>query len=102
MESLTHNGDKFVLNILAEGRQLRKHFMKRFAPGEDRFSGLNTTEAANGCPILMDALAYLECVVKDRIECGDHWVIYAVVENGKLLNDNGVTAVHYRNTGSHY
>jgi flavorubredoxin/flavin reductase (DIM6/NTAB) family NADH-FMN oxidoreductase RutF len=102
MESLTHNGDKFVLNILAEGGQLRKHFMKRFAPGEDRFSGLNTTEAANGCPILMDSLAYLECVVKDRIECGDHWVLYAVAENGKLLNDNGVTAVNYRNTGSHY
>lgn len=102
MESLTHNGDKFVLNILAEGRQLRKHFMKRFAPGEDRFQGLNTSEAENGCPILNDGVAYLECVVKDRMECGDHWVIYAVVENGKLLNENGVTAVHYRNTGSHY
>lgn len=102
MESLIHTGDKFTLNILAEGGQLRKHFMKRFAPGEDRFSGLNTMEAANGCPILTDALAYLECVVKDRIECGDHWVVYAVVENGKLLKEDGVTAVHYRNTGSHY
>lgn len=102
MESLIHNGDKFTLNILAEGGQLRKHFMKRFAPGEDRFSGLNTMEAANGCLILTDALAYLECVVKDRIECGDHWVVYAVVENGKLLKEDGVTAVHYRNTGSHY
>jgi flavin reductase (DIM6/NTAB) family NADH-FMN oxidoreductase RutF/flavodoxin len=102
MESLTHNGDKFILNILPEGSQLRKHFMKRFAPGEDRFIGLNTIEGENGCPILSDALAYLECVVTDRMECGDHWAIYAVVEHGKLLDENSVTAVHYRNTGSHY
>ena len=102
MESLTHNGDKFILNILPEGSPLRKNFLKRFAPGEDRFVGLNTIEAENGCPILADALAYLECVVTDRMECGDHWVIYVVAENGKLLKENEVTAVHYRNSGSHY
>lgn len=102
LESLTHTGDKFVLNILAEGKQLRKHFMKRFAPGEDRFEGLETEEAANGCPILKDGLAYLECVVQNRMECGDHWVVYATVENGKVLDTEGVTAVHYRKTGSYY
>lgn len=102
LESLTHTGDKFVLNILAEGKQLRKHFMKNFAPGEDRFAGLETKEAQNGCPILSDALAYLECAVQNRMDCGDHWVVYAVVENGHLLQQAGVTAVHYRKTGSHY
>ncbi|MBW4495098.1 MAG: diflavin flavoprotein [Oscillatoria princeps RMCB-10] len=102
LESITHTGDKFVLNILAEGKQLRKHFMKNFAPGEDRFAGLETKEAQNGCPILSDALAYLECAVENRMDCGDHWVVYAVVENGHLLQDAGVTAVHYRKTGSHY
>jgi len=101
LESLMHNGDKFVLNILAEGRQLRRHFLKNFAPGEDRFAGLNIQEANNGCPVLSDALAYLECVVANRMECGDHWVVYATVENGHLLSD-GVTAVHYRKSGSHY
>jgi flavorubredoxin/flavin reductase (DIM6/NTAB) family NADH-FMN oxidoreductase RutF len=102
MESLTHSGDKFVLNVLAEGKQIRKHFMKRFAPGEDRFAGLNVSEANNGCPILMDGLAYLECTVQNRMECGDHWVIYAVVENGKLLDQAGTTAVHYRKSGTFY
>ncbi|HIK11376.1 MAG TPA: diflavin flavoprotein [Oscillatoriaceae cyanobacterium M33_DOE_052] len=102
MESLSYTGDKFVLNILAEGKQLRKHFMKRFAPGEDRFAGLATEEAQNGCLILTDALAYLECVVQNRMDCGDHWVVYATVHNGKVLNPDGVTAVHYRKTGSYY
>jgi flavin reductase (DIM6/NTAB) family NADH-FMN oxidoreductase RutF len=40
-------------------------------------------------------------VVANRMECGDHWVVYATIENGHLLSD-GVTAVHYRNSGSHY
>jgi flavin reductase (DIM6/NTAB) family NADH-FMN oxidoreductase RutF len=102
LEPLTHIGDQFVLNILEEGKQLRKHFLKRYEPGEDRFVGLQTEEASNGCLVLKDALAYLECEVKNRMECGDHWVIYATVSNGQLLNPEGVTAVHYRKTGTQY
>ncbi|MDE5070904.1 MAG: flavin reductase family protein, partial [Trichodesmium sp. St5_bin8] len=102
LESLTHTGDQFVLNILAEEKKnLQRHFIKTFTPGEDRFIGIQTKEANNGCPILEDALAYLECKVVKRMECGDHWLVYALVENGQLLND-GVTAVHFRKTGIHY
>lgn len=102
VESLAHTGDKFVLNILAEGKQVRKHFMKNFAPGEDRFVGLETKESENGCPIILDALAYLECTVQNRMEAGDHWIVYAVVDNGQLLQSTGLTAVHYRKIGTHY
>ncbi|MGL5083987.1 MAG: diflavin flavoprotein [Microcoleaceae cyanobacterium] len=102
LESLTHRGDRFVLNILQEGKQLQKHFMKQFEPGEDRFAGLEVEEAGNGCLVLKDALAYLECEIQQRMECGDHWVIYAVVTNGQVLSPDGVTAVHYRKTGTYY
>jgi flavorubredoxin/flavin reductase (DIM6/NTAB) family NADH-FMN oxidoreductase RutF len=102
IETLMHSGGKFVLNILAEGKQLRKHFMKSFAPGEDRFAGVATQPAENECPILTDALAYLECTVDNRIEAGDHWIVYAIADNGKVLNPDSVTAVHYRKSGSHY
>lgn len=102
IESLMHTGDEFVLNILKEGRNLRRHFLKPFAPGEDRFAGLNIQEASNGCPILNDALAYLECTVTNRMECGDHWLVYASVDNGKVLEPTGVAAVHHRKSGSHY
>jgi flavorubredoxin/flavin reductase (DIM6/NTAB) family NADH-FMN oxidoreductase RutF len=102
LESLTYKGDQFVLNILEEGQQLRKHFMKRYQPGEDRFAELHTEEAENGCLILKDGLAYLECEVQQRMECGDHWVVYAVVKNGRVLSSEGVTAVHYRKIGTYY
>ena len=102
IESLMHNGGQFVLNILQEGKELRRHFLKNFAPGEDRFQGLETETSSNGSPILCDALAYLECTVQNRMECGDHWLVYAVVDNGKVLHPEGVTAVHHRKTGSYY
>jgi len=102
IESMLHSGDKLVLNVLAEGRQLRKHFMKSFAPGEDRFANVATETADNGCPILTDALAYLECTVNNRMEAGDHWIVYAIADNGKVLNPDGITAVHHRKSGNHY
>ncbi|MBD2384576.1 diflavin flavoprotein [Cylindrospermum sp. FACHB-282] len=102
MEPLSHSGNQFVVNILAEGKELRKQFMKTFTPGQDRFAGLKTEEASNGCPILTDALAYLECSVESRMEAGDHWLVYATVDNGKVLNQDGVTAVHHRKSANYY
>ena len=104
IESLMHSGNPFVLNVLVEGKHLglMKHFLKPFAPGEDRFAGVDTEVAENDCPVLKDALSYLECRVNSRMECGDHWLIYAVAEGGKVLQPEGVTAVHHRKSGSHY
>ncbi|WP_082429471.1 diflavin flavoprotein [Pseudanabaena sp. 'Roaring Creek'] len=101
IESYLYEGDRFVINILERGKQLRKHFMKKFAPGEDRFINIQV-EPTEGGLILNDGLAYLECRVSQRMECGDHWIVYAIVENGKLLQSNGLTAIHHRKTASNY
>ena len=104
IESLLHTGSNFVLNILQQGKHLglMKQFLKQFEPGEDRFLGVTIEEAANGCPILVDALAYLECCIENKMECGDHWLVYATAEKGKLLQSEGVTAVHHRKSGTYY
>ncbi|MCG6133530.1 MAG: diflavin flavoprotein [Nostoc sp. LLA-1] len=105
LELLMHSGNKFVLNILQEGNHigLMKHFLKPFSPGQDRFADIAAAEdTESGSPILTDALAYLECSVQSRMESGDHWLVYATVDNGKVLNKDAVTAVHQRKTGSHY
>jgi flavorubredoxin/flavin reductase (DIM6/NTAB) family NADH-FMN oxidoreductase RutF len=101
VESYLYEGDRFVLNILEQGKQLRRLFMKKFAPGEDRFHDVETEPTVGGL-ILTEGLAYLECRVVQRMECGDHWLIYAIVENGKVLQSNGLTAVHHRKTASNY
>lgn len=104
IESLMYPGNAFVLNILAEGKSLglMKHFLKPFGPGEDRFEGVETDTAENGAPILKDAIAYLECTVGKRMECGDHWLVYATVDTGQVLDGEVKTAVHHRKTGTHY
>ncbi|NJM97938.1 MAG: flavin oxidoreductase [Phormidesmis sp. RL_2_1] len=104
IEGLMHTGSSFVLNILAEGNHLRpmKHFLKPFAPGEDRFAGVDARESEDGQLILNDAIAYLACEVAGRMDCGDHWVIYATISGGEVMDINAKTAVHHRKTGTHY
>ena len=104
IESLMQVGDRFVLNILEEGKyqELMRHFLKRFKPGADRFAGVNTQTTADGSPILSDALAYLECEVLSRMECSDHWIVYSKVDLGRVSNPDGLTAVHHRKVGNHY
>lgn len=104
IESLMQVGDRFVLNILEEGKfqPLMKHFLKRFPPGADRFEGVTVQTAKNGSPILNDALAYLECEVMSRMECSDHWIVYSQVDAGRVSNPEGLTAVHHRKVGNYY
>ena len=104
VESLLHRGDRFVLNILGEGKDLpiQKHFLKPFSPGADRLEGIDATESEHGHPILSEAAAWLECCVANRMECGDHWLVYATVESGKVQDPEARTAIHHRKSGSHY
>lgn len=105
IEALMQVGDRFVLNILREDNHqpLLRHFLRRFPPGADRFAGINTLDGvAAGGPVLGDALAYLGCVVAQRLEGPDHWIIYALVEQGNVADTDAATAVHHRKVGNHY
>ncbi|MEB3263490.1 MAG: diflavin flavoprotein [Synechococcus sp.] len=104
VEGLLHVGDSFALNVLAAGRESgpMKQFLQPFPPGADRFAGLELEESPGGHPLLPEALAWLEATVKQRMECGDHWLLYAQVSHGGLVDPTGVTAVHQRRTGAHY
>jgi flavorubredoxin/flavin reductase (DIM6/NTAB) family NADH-FMN oxidoreductase RutF len=101
-ESIAHVGDDFVLNILKEGRNLRRYFLKPPSPSENPFENVATLLANNGCFVLADALAYLECTVQNRMDCGDHWLLHAIVNTGKLLETAGVTAINRRKSASQY
>jgi flavorubredoxin/flavin reductase (DIM6/NTAB) family NADH-FMN oxidoreductase RutF len=104
IESLMHVGDNFVLNVLEEGNysKLMQHFLKRFAPGADRFEGVKTYAAENSSPILADSLAFIECHVVSRMECSDHWIVYATAEAGRVSNPDALPAAHRRKVGNHY
>ncbi|MFN9531816.1 MAG: flavin reductase [Cyanobacteriota bacterium] len=104
VEGLLHIGDLCALNVLAAGREkgAMKHFLSPFLPGADRFEGVATHPSPGDQPILEEALAWIEASVKQRMDCGDHWLIYAEAQNGGVLDGEGTTAIHQRRTGATY
>ncbi|CAI5525610.1 unnamed protein product [Closterium sp. Naga37s-1] len=104
LESLVLVGGKFALSVLGEKNvgAVSKQLLKPFQPGEPRFGDLPTKQASNGATILADAVSYLECTVQTRMETGDHWVVYATVDSGNVIDEKTLTALHHRKTGSRY
>lgn len=104
VEALLHVGDRFALNVLAAGRESgpMKQFLQPFAPGADRFAGLELKHSPSGQPLLPEALAWLDATVQQRMECGDHWLLYAQVSQGSVLDASATTAVHQRRSGANY
>jgi hypothetical protein len=79
-----------------------KQFLQPFAPGADRLAGLALETSPAGQPILPEALAWLDAEISARMECGDHWLLYAQVRAGGVLDPDGTTAVHQRRSGANY
>ena len=105
VESFLLKGSNFNLNVLQAGNEkdTMKALLKPFKPGENRFGDMEVEiSERNGCAIVTEALSYLECEVSERMECGDHWVVLATVREGKLLKEEGLTAIHHRKTGTSY
>lgn len=97
---ITQIGDRFILNILQKGKNLKRYFLNLDAHQKNLTCAIDFTlddianqSATKQCLILNDALAYLECEVHQRMECGDHWLVYAAITSGEVLNPEGVTAV---------
>jgi hypothetical protein len=44
----------------------------------------------------------MDARVTQRMECGDHWLIYAELIHGAVLDPEGRTAVHQRRSGAAY
>ena len=71
-------GSYFAVNMLDESQEV---LSRRFAASRtDPFEGLEFDRSANGCPLLRDVLATLECRVVDRLPGGDHTIIVGKVE----------------------
>lgn len=69
----------FAVNIMA---QEDKEQTLRFAkPIDDKFEGVDWRPGWRDVPVLTNALATLECDVKDMVECGDHHIIIGSVRS---------------------
>eukprot|EP00775_Hariotina_reticulata_P010362 gene10362-10520_t len=105
IDTMLQPSSKFAVSLVPESgvKNIMKAMSRPFAAGADRLADLETVESpVSGCPVLADAHATMDCSVVSRMEAGDHWIVYAQVEAGKLKNDAELTAVLHRKVGNHY
>ncbi|HET8628739.1 MAG TPA: flavin reductase family protein [Thermomicrobiales bacterium] len=91
----------FTVNVYATGqRELAGHLGRSFARNPRKIDEVGTRTGANGCPILDDALGYLECRVTDEVPAGDHTVFVGEITEAGLLREG--EALTMRETGFKY
>lgn len=91
-------GSGFAINVLRNDQiETSNRFAKR---GEDKFAGLETSDCANGAPLIPDTAAWFSCKTWEVYEGGDHLIIvgevtdYGYASNvGSLVFHNGRYAV---------
>ena len=73
---------RYAVNILAEDQQWLSDCFAgaNVNPDRDAFCGAAWRPGETGLPILVGAIAALECRVQDRFEAGDHYLYLGRVE----------------------
>jgi flavin reductase (DIM6/NTAB) family NADH-FMN oxidoreductase RutF len=101
LENLRANG-VFTMNLLSQetsSMALAAKFAQPYydakvrgrAPNAVRvhhkLDNVSYTESPGGCPVLDDAIAWLECKAKEFVPTGDHTLVIADVRDGGRLRD---------------
>jgi len=77
---------KFALNMLGKDQKgLAFTFFKPAKVEDGKLSGQTFHTGANGCPILDDAIAAVECTVQQIVELGDHHIVIAEVTEAYVM-----------------
>ena len=89
---------RFAVNIL---EQQQVELSNRFAwtKDEDRFQEGDWREAPSGAPVLVDALAWLDCTVWARHPAGTHSIYVGEAQATHVSNDAKALPLLYWNRG---
>lgn len=91
----------FTVNVLASGqRELAGQLGRAYARNPHKIDQIQHHTGANGCPILDDALGYLECRVAGEVPFGDHTVFVGEITDAGVLREG--EALTMRETGFRY
>ena len=99
---LVEASQAFVVNVLGKNsNDLMKHFFKSPAPGVSIFDGLKVRKGFHDIKVLSDAVASLECELREQTVFGDHVVYTGEIVGGKMLK-GGDPYFHVRDNGFNY
>ncbi len=92
----------FIVNVLGkDSNDLMKHFFKAPVPGVSVFDGLKVSKGFLDIKVLRDAVACVECELREQTVFGDHVVYVGEIVNGKILK-GGDPYFHVRDNGFNY
>jgi flavin reductase (DIM6/NTAB) family NADH-FMN oxidoreductase RutF len=87
MHELLREASGCAISILAAGQEwLAQHFA-RGVPPIAMWHKISTDEGANGAPLLVGALGWLECVVSQEVSAGTHTFFVCEVRRVELGED---------------
>jgi flavin reductase (DIM6/NTAB) family NADH-FMN oxidoreductase RutF len=77
----------FALHILARNQA---DLLQRFKGSDPvaKFASISWVRGRNGCPILKESLAYMECEVKTSCAPGNHTLFVAEIKDAGIISDN--------------
>ncbi|HEU4955983.1 MAG TPA: flavin reductase family protein [Gemmatimonadales bacterium] len=92
-------GGGFVVNVLRRDQlDLAAAFGTRSGRDQDKLAGVPWRPAPSGAPILIQALAWLDCRLHQRVPAGDHELVLARPVGGELVALHA-TPLLYSDTG---
>ena len=94
---------RLALSILGDGdKELMRRFARPRGPEDDPFQDSEIFAAPSGVPVVVGALAWLDCEMIQTTDFGgDHELVVARVTAGDLLRP-GHSFTHVRGNGFHY
>jgi len=87
-------GAVFAVNILGAGdRALSDRFSR--GPEVARFGAGNWTTAVTGAPVLVDAVAWLDCTIASRHAAGTHTLYIGAVQASAVPRPDGAPLLYW-------
>lgn len=83
---LIRKSKRFAVNVYAaDQRDLAGRLGKPYARSPEKLQGLRIGRAANGTPVLLDTLAYVECAVESELAAGDSTIVLGRVVDAQVF-----------------
>ena len=99
--AMVKESGKFTLSFLETGQKaIATGYFKHVEPKDGKFGNFAFEAGQNGCPIISDAPAAVECEVAGFYELGDHSTVVGRVTEGHLKRE--VPIMMLKETGFNY
>ncbi len=91
VHQLLKDSGKFTISFLESGqKKMATSFFKHVEPQNGKFADCAFESGNNGCPIMSDAPAAVECDVAGFYELGDHSTVVGRVTEGHLKRESKI------------